>query len=76
MEFQKLRKLMIDEGFSRSDADEISETSNYYKDNLEVNFKTDAVNGNRAFIMQLRNRGQQPGGKVREKLRLRSIFKN
>jgi len=76
MEFQKLRKLMIDEGFSRSDADEISETSNYYKDNLEVNFKTDAVNGNRAFIMQLRNRGLQPGGKVREKLRLRSIFKN
>ena len=76
MEFQKLRKLMIDEGFSRSDADEISETSNYYKDNLEVNFRTDAVNGNRAFIMQLRNKGMQPGGKVREKLRLRSIFKN
>ena len=76
LEFQKFRKLMIDEGFNRNDSDEISETSNYYKDNLEVNFKTDEVNGNRAFLVILRNRGLPAPVKVREKLRLKNIFGN
>lgn len=76
LEFQKLRKLMIDEGFNRNDSDEISETSNYYKNNLEVSFKTDEVNGNRAFIVILRNRGLPAPVKVREKLRLKNIFGN
>ncbi|WP_423148173.1 hypothetical protein [Rubrolithibacter danxiaensis] len=75
-EFQKLRKLMVEDGFNRSSKDSISENSNYYKDNLAVNFQTDHSNKNRAFIITLRNRYAASGNKVLKKLNLKKLFKS
>ncbi|HEY1025556.1 MAG TPA: hypothetical protein VGE26_10355 [Sphingobacteriaceae bacterium] len=53
-EFRELRQLMTEMNFNRKD-DKISENSDFKKDNLEVNFRTDLVKGRRTFIVTLRN---------------------
>lgn len=75
VEFQKLRKLMIEDAFIRSGADSISEKSTYRKENLEVNFATDNLNPHRAFIITLRNTSAIADNKVFKKLSLKNVFK-
>lgn len=73
-EFYKLRKLMIEFEFTRSETDSISEVSNYYKDNLEVKFETDNLNKKRAFIVTLRNRNAVINNKVIKKMNLKNLL--
>ncbi len=74
-EFQTLRKLMIENSFTRTDNDKISENSVYIKDNLEVKFVTDESDKNRAFIVTLTTKGGVPLKKQTRKLSLKSLLK-
>lgn len=76
IEFEKFRKLMIEHQFTRSGTDNISENSNYTKDNLKVNFEvtTDKYE-NKTFIITLRNFKISPIEKEPKKLSLKNIFK-
>lgn len=74
-EFQNFRKLMVDYQFRRSGADDISENSNYLKDNLMVNFEvTNDQYDNKTFLITLLN-NKAIEDKLPKKLSLKSIFK-
>lgn len=76
LEFERFRKLMIEYQFERSNKDEISENSNYTKDNLKVNFEvsTDKYE-NKMYAITLQNYKSSPAEKAPKKLSLKNIFK-
>ena len=74
-EFRQFRQLMIETNFERNSTDSISENSSYFKDNLEIKFKVDKFDTNKAYIITLKNRGLIGGKKPGKKLSLKNILK-
>jgi|GEM_PF-1155529 len=75
-EFQRFRRLMIEEQFTRNGKDSIGENASYIKNALKVHFevKTDQYE-NKIYIITLQGSRIAQISKIPKKINLKSIFK-
>lgn len=75
-EFLAFRRLMIEEQFTRSSRDSISESASYTKNTQKVNFEaqTDEY-GNKLYVITLQGSKAKPLAKMPKRIDLKSVFK-